>query len=248
MNKNIACYYDSRESRNAFIATELFKYIGSTVLNIGGTGKKYLAKHLPVDVNYKELDIAGNPDFKVNLEKETPVDLEDNSFETVICTEVLEHLDNFHAVYFDLIRLASKWVIISLPNSLHGIDLYQNKQDGYNTKKAGITRGKNLKFYGLPVCKPEDRHKWFFSYSEAKFFLEYYANQIGFDVVRMFPAGAKETSRKKILQKEFWKIILNEKQFIDKYSSSIWCVMDVSNKKAQHEIEKTLVKALAFSS
>ncbi len=247
MNKTIPSYYNSRETRNKFIAENLGDYIGQSVLNIGGTGKKYLAKYLPENVDYKELDIAGNPDFKVNLEKEVPVNIGDNSFETVICTEVLEHLDNLHAVYFDLIRLASKWVIISLPNALQGIDIYQQKQDGYTTSKAGITRGKNLKFYGLPTCKPEDRHKWFFSYSEAQFFLEYYADEIGFDVLKIFPTGAEETSRKRMLAREFWKIKLNEKQFVDKYSSSIWCVMDVSKKKSQHEIEQVLAKALSYS-
>ena len=107
MNKAIPSYYNSRETRNKFIAEHLSDYIGQSVLNIGGTGKKYLARYLPDDIDYKELDIAGNPDFKVNLEKETPVNIEDNSFETVICTEVLEHLDNFHEVYFDRKRLTN---------------------------------------------------------------------------------------------------------------------------------------------
>jgi len=247
MNKVIPSFYDSRESRNRFIGTHLQQYIGNTVLNIGGTGKKYLAQHLPESVDYKELDIAGTPDFKVNLETEVPIDIPDNHFDTVICTEVLEHLDNLHSVYFELIRLASKWVIISLPNALHGINVYRQKEDAYRSKKAGITRGKNLKFYGLPVCKPEDRHKWFFSYSEAKFFLEYYADAVGFNVVEMFPTGSLETSRKNKLAREFWRRRLDEKQFFDKYSASIWCVMDVSNKKSQADIEQVLAGALAYA-
>ena len=122
--------------------------------------------------------------------------------------------------------------------------MFQASKQGYQSKKAGLTRGLNLKFYGLPAYQPEDRHKWFFSYSEAKFFLEFYANDLGFEVVDMFPVGLQETSRRQLLKRAIYKRTLDEKRFIDKYASSIWCVMDVSNKKSQSEIEQVMLKAL----
>ena len=73
------------------------------------------------------------------------------------------------------------------------------------------------------------------------------AGDIGFEVLKMFLTGTKEVSRKKKLEKLFWKAFLNEKQFIDRCSTSIWCVMGVSNKKSQAEIEKVLKKSLSYS-
>lgn len=228
--QDISHDYNSRDSRNKFIAERLSAYIGSTVLNIGGGGKKYLAEYLSEDISYKELDIAGNPDFKVNLEKETPIQIPNNTFETVICTEVLEHLDNLHEVYFDLIRLSSKWVIISLPNALSIIDAYFVKGKKVKSQKSGKTRGQYMKFYGLPVHKPEDRHKWFFSYSEAQHFLEYYAESLGFNIVELFPSGSAVGGRKSMLIRAILKRFLSQQQYLNFYAASIWCVMDVSQK------------------
>jgi len=39
-----------------------------------------------------------------------------NSFDLVICTEVLEHLDNPKKAYRELIRVSRKYVLISVPN------------------------------------------------------------------------------------------------------------------------------------
>jgi len=243
--KDIQCQYYSRETRNKFIAESLGQYIGKTVLNIGGSGQKYLAQFLPENVTYKELDIAGEPDFKVNLEKETPIEIPDNSFETVICTEVLEHVDNLHEVYFDLIRLSSKWIIISLPNALSTIDAYFVKDKSVTSKKSGKTRGQHQKFYGLPVQKPEDRHKWFFSYSEAQHFLEYYSDEIGFTIAEIFPSSSVVEGRKSKLIRTVLRRVLSEKQYFNLYANSIWCVMDVSNKKTQKDIDLALAKAVA---
>ena len=40
----------------------------------------------------------------------------DNSFDLVVCTEVLEHLDNPRKAYKELVRVSRKYILVSVPN------------------------------------------------------------------------------------------------------------------------------------
>jgi len=72
--------YKTREERNEFLLRTFGKYIYGNILNLGG-GEKYLEKcfakigHSYTD--YIEIDIAGNPDIKLNLEKDLPLPFDD---------------------------------------------------------------------------------------------------------------------------------------------------------------------------
>lgn len=112
------------------------------------------------------IDIGGTPDRYVDLEKEALRGFKDNSYDLVICTEVLEHIDNLHEVFDELIRVSSKYILISLPNC-----------SSTNRLRRLLLTGKNRKFYGLPFSRPVDRHKWFFSYKEIIDFFMYHAQQ-----------------------------------------------------------------------
>lgn len=101
------------------------------------------------------IDIGGKPDRVVDLEKESLRFLADKSYDLSICTEVLEHIDNLHEVFRDIQRVTKKYMIISIPNSIS----YHRLNKIYKTHRTG-------KFYGLPLEKPVDRHKWYFSYRE----------------------------------------------------------------------------------
>ena len=76
--------------------------------------------------------------------------------------DVLEHLDNIHEIFDELCRVSSKYIIISLPNPYNDFMNFIFKGTKYN---------KNLKFYGLEPEKEVDRHKWFFSSTEANNFI-----------------------------------------------------------------------------
>lgn len=62
-----------------------------------------IAKRLHPALNIKKGDIYKLP-FK------------SNSFDLVVCTEVLEHLDNPKKAYKELIRVSNKYILISVPN------------------------------------------------------------------------------------------------------------------------------------
>ncbi len=117
------------------------------------------------------IDIGGTPDKRVDLEKEALKSFEDNSYDLIICTEVLEHVDNLHEVFDELIRVSARYVLISLPNC---------SSTGRIMKV--LRTGRNWKFYGLPFVRPVDRHKWFFSYKEIIDFFMHHAQKNNLDV------------------------------------------------------------------
>lgn len=160
--------YYSRQTRHQYIVDRYADILTGSVLNIGGGGEKHLLNYC-TPRQYVELDISGSPDILFDLDSGHPIPFESNSFDTVICTDVLEHLENFHLILSEILRVSSKNVLISLPNST---DQFRN----YLFRKRYISSphdSKHLrftKFYGLPLTPPSDRHRWFFSYTEASSF------------------------------------------------------------------------------
>jgi len=177
-----ASAYQDREGRNQFIAAQFAAELGSSVLNVGGGGKRHLAQFLPSTTRYVEVDIAGTPDVTVDLERELPLAFGDRSFDTVVCSDVLEHVDNLHAVFAELCRVARSHVILSLPNCWANL-------------KGDLARGNGAsgKFYGIPRDRPEDRHKWFFSFTEAAAFVDDASARHGFEIARSIAMGYVHT-------------------------------------------------------
>jgi len=68
----------------------------------------------------------------------------DNSFDLVICTEVLEHLDNPKKALAELRRISSKYILLSVPNEPFFI-------------MANFLRGKYIKRFGN---HPEHINHW----------------------------------------------------------------------------------------
>ena len=109
---------------------------------------------------YTGIDCTGKPDIKINLEAVKKLPFKAQEFDTVICIDVLEHLENLHEISKELFRASNKYVLISLPNC-------------WRDARIKIQRGRgSIAHYGLPSKKPLDRHKWFFTVSEAIDFLK----------------------------------------------------------------------------
>ena len=143
------------------------------ILDIGAD-KGLLANCLPETSQYYSIGFGEDILLKYNLEN-IPYPFEDKEYHTVLCLDVLEHLENIHAAFDECMRLASEHVIISLPNPY---------QDFWNF--LFFVKYKNgqydMKFYGLQKDRPEDRHRWFFGPEEAYNFIEYRARLAGFRI------------------------------------------------------------------
>jgi len=218
--------YDDRETRHKFIAEKFRTYLEGSVLNVGGGGQKHLLKYMQPK-EYIELDIDGNPDLKIDLDKEYPLPIDENYFDVVICVDVLEHLEELHRVFKEIIRITNRYVIISVPNALMIFRSYA-KRDIYHgdSGTAGINVGQYTKFYGLPQVKPKDRHRWFFSYTEAEDFFHHHADVMGYRIVEEYPVGRDASSIKGKIARLAIQKLWGDDALKDCFYSVYWCILE----------------------
>jgi len=111
-------------------------YSPKNMLDVGcGKGDRTLrlAEYLNINaknvfgLEYDDVSIEACEDLfnvkKIDLETED-IHWEDNTFDLVICNQVLEHLKNYKKVIDDLIRVTKKdgYIIIGIPNLAHLIN------------------------------------------------------------------------------------------------------------------------------
>jgi ubiquinone/menaquinone biosynthesis C-methylase UbiE len=115
-----------------------------TVLEIGkgrGVVANYLKSH---KINVKTLDINKKlkPDFLGNVRK---IPIKDNSFDVVLCSQVLEHLpfSDFEKSLREIHRVTKRYCVLSLP--------YHTLHFGLTFKFSGM-RFRNILFR-LPILK-----------------------------------------------------------------------------------------------
>ena len=219
--------FTNRDEKQQFIAEKFKDILKKSVLDVGAD-EGYIKKYMPEGVAYKGIGLGGeNPDIvAVNLE-ENAIPFDNGTFETVMCMDVLEHLENIHHVFKELCRVSSKNVLISLPNPLGDLMGNMRKQ---NHKQHQL-----VKFYGLPVEKPNDRHKWFFSATEAQYFVSTLAEECGYEIhfyeqSGLHTSGLKALARKVILQTLRLVIKNKEISYEDIFGSTLWWVLKKKDK------------------
>ncbi len=164
--------FNVRADRTHYVAKRFAKYFSRRVLDVG-CYEAPLRALLPAG-QYVGVDMAGNPDIQLNLDAAERLPFADNEFPTVISIETLEHLENLHRMFGELVRVSSEYVIVSLPNC-------------WRDARRPIERGRgDFAHYGLPVERPQDRHRWFFSFGQARTFLTGMADKHGMKVVDIF--------------------------------------------------------------
>jgi len=209
-----AQYNSNREDRAMFAAKKFKNYLKESILDVG-CDEGYLRELLSKDVKYIGIDLGGKPDFVINLEIDKLNKFDDKSFHTVLCLDVLEHLNNLHDVFDDICRVSKKYVIISLPNSWH---LF---------KYSLISGKKEYKGWGLPLNNPIDRHKWFFNYEEALNFIRERGKMNNFLIKYHFPVPYHFNSIRHQLFHIFFKIYYrNQYKYNNLFYHTVWALLE----------------------
>lgn len=180
MRFSTGLFYTGRQSKLAYVFDKYGEILKDSILDVG-SDECHLRELLDPGIRYVGVGLGGSPDIEVDLEK-CALPFPDNSFECVLCLDVLEHLDNIHRTFDELCRVSKRHVIISLPNPYHDFaGMLLASEQG---------RASNFKYYGLPPERPDDRHKWFFSSIEAEEFIRHRAGRNGMNVVQIDNDGA----------------------------------------------------------
>lgn len=216
-NRNIYFPFGNREERAEFVSKIYKNFLKNSVLDVGcseGSLKNCMSK----DVKYVGIDISGKPDIIIDLEKDKLKIFEDNSFYTIVCTEVLEHLENIHEMFDELCRVSKRFIIISLPNN-------------WVLFKFSLLSGKNgQKFYGLPIEIPSDRHKWFFNYDQAFNFIKERGLRNKFIIRNKFSIPIIPNTLRLQIFNIFFKIYYrNQYGYNNLFFSNIWVLLEKLN-------------------
>lgn len=198
---------------------------GKKILDVGAD-ECHLKQHLDEDASYHGVGLGDKVDQVINLETDG-LPFEDNSFDCVLCLDVLEHIENIHEIFNHLCRIAREHVIIALPNPWNSF--YTSLRHGFYQPDVP------LKFYGLPVEPPEDRHKWFFSAEEAERFIVYRAAKNGMRVIQLDYSSYKQEMFKPrfaFLRPRYWLRRIAQQTLINQqidmknfYAGTLWAVL-----------------------
>jgi 2-polyprenyl-3-methyl-5-hydroxy-6-metoxy-1,4-benzoquinol methylase len=165
--------YRGRKDKQEFLVKNFGEFLSGSVLDVG-CGNSNLRQLLSARCRYTGVDLLGNPDIVVNLEKGLP--LTTKSYDCVIALDVLEHVNRIHYLIDEICRVSRKYVILSLPN------MYEI------TFRVKYLLGKRLSGkYGLPANHPADRHRWLVSYEDARTFVYSKVKENKFNIIREFP-------------------------------------------------------------
>lgn len=208
MKRHFASFRE-RSERTRYIHETFKPYLEHSVLDVGCD--RALLRDLLPGVEYLGVDMGGTPDMTINLEQVERLPFDDCSFHTIVCSDVLEHLDNLHAMFDELVRVSGKYLVLSLPNC-------------WCVARRPIERGKgSFTHYGLPAEKPVDRHKWFFSASEAVNFFEAEAKKHDMKILDVHSTEKPRLSLVRGLRRLRYP---NVEHYVNRYAHTVWVVLE----------------------
>lgn len=206
--------YNNRQEKSQYVYEKYQPLLQDSILDVGAD-QCFLKDFLKPGQQYTGIGIGGAPDIEFNLES-GPLPFESDSFDTVMCLDVLEHLENIHAAFDELCRVSRKHVIIALPNPWYQV---------WNAIHGRIyTPEQPMVHYGLPLERQEDRHKWFFNHEEAVNFVRYRAAKNKMTVIQLDWQGGQE--EKKWKKRLFRRLLLGKRHNpLNLFASTLWVVL-----------------------
>jgi len=204
--------FPRREDRSRYIVERFGRFLADSVLDVG-CDRAALRDLLP-RVRYTGIDLGGTPDITIDLERADRLPFDAAAFRCVVCSDVLEHLDNLHAVFGELLRVAGRHVVLSLPNC-------------WVNARVPIQRGRgDFAHYGLPLDRPADRHKWFFNLQQAREFVHGQAARRGdFRVVDERINEKPKPWPVRLLRRVR---CLSRRRYLNRYAHTFWAVLELA--------------------
>lgn len=125
-----------------------------TLIDVGARDRT-LSQYLKSDqLRYMSADVASGHTYQWDIEK--PIDMSDNAFDVVVALDVLEHVENCHMAFRELLRITRQKLFISLPN-----------MTGLSFRLHFLRRGELSGKYTLQPEYRGDRHRWLTSYPQV---------------------------------------------------------------------------------
>jgi SAM-dependent methyltransferase len=201
--------FDSRAARTEYVVERFRGHLNGRVLDVGCDQSRL--RQLCPDLEYTGIDVGGTPDIQLDLERADKLPFRSGAFDSVMCCDVLEHIDNLHCIFEELVRVTRRSLIISLPNCWAGA-----------RQPLGRGRG-SIGHYGLPPTPPADRHKWFFSLSEAHTFLTDQAERHGLEVVAVCAVEKLRPALTRALRRLRYP---NRLHYLNRYAHTLFVVFE----------------------
>lgn len=124
------------------------QYAKGRVLDVGcgyGYSSRNYASYVGIDVDPDVIDEAKrlNPQHDFIVASATSLPFPDNSFDTVLCLEVIEHLDDYHQFLTEARRVLSPGgvLIVSTPNPNKYPNPYHVREIAYSELRSAISIG-----------------------------------------------------------------------------------------------------------
>lgn len=202
--------FSERKQRAAYVVDKYRHLLQGSVLDVG-CDQALIKEFLPSNVDYFGIDRGDNADLVVNLDEIEKLPFDNHAFDAVVCCDVLEHLEQLHHLFHELVRVSKKWTIISLPNC-------------WVNARQPITRGKgDFSYYGLPLEPPPDRHRWFFSMTEIKTFMEKQAERCKLKIFDMHVSEKPRPWLLRFLRKIRYPV---QMRYLNRYAHTLWTVLE----------------------
>lgn len=201
--------FNSRQDRPRFMSQRFGDVLRGRILDVGCD--RAVLRDFVGSESYTGIDRSEEADIKHDLQNGGALPFDDSAFDVVVCTDVLEHLDNLHDVFREIVRVGKKKLLISLPNN-------------WNAARHRIERGYgSFKHYGLPLDPPVDRHRWFFSFDEARQFFVGQADRCGLKIEEMVVLEKPRLAPVKFLRRLRYPQL---DRYLNRYTHTLVCVYE----------------------